>query len=592
MADYFADVAIVGAGIAGSIVAYQLGQCGIKVLLIESGPAIAPSRETEVERFYTALAKLPESPYAVNPNAPNARAEHLTKCIWQDVKKTYLDQSQSPLPFGSTYERRAGGTMWHWLGTSLRLLPNDFKLRFNYGVGDDWPISYDDLAQPQTGQSKSYYRMAEEEVGVAASVADQKYLGISFEPGYEYPNPALPETLTDKFFREGLANAKESFEGCDVRVSPTPAGRQSRPTATRRACAGNTSCIPICPIQAKYDATLTLHKAFSTGCVHALFQAVASRVMLDTQRKQITGIQVIRYSDPTIKSRSGEDIVKAQIYVLAGNGIETPKLMMHSGLPNKTIGKYLMDHPFYLRWGLTPKPTYPYRGPLATSGIESLRDGAFRKNRAAFRVELGNEGWNLAVGDPQTTALDLIDGTDDSHTNGDRHKFHGRELMEELNKRFTRQFRFGFLVEQTADVNNSVTLSEEVDNLGLPRPKITYSLSDYTMRGFVAAREFTDKVFNRLGITQKSAPRGFAGAFRFGSDDFEFLGAGHIMGTYRMGTSLETSVVDKEQRSWDHKNLFLVGSGVFPTSGTANPTLTLAALSFWAANTIRKELGR
>jgi choline dehydrogenase-like flavoprotein len=70
------------------------------------------------------------------------------------------------------------------------------------------------------------------------------------------------------------------------------------------------------------------------------------------------------------------------------------------------------------------------------------------------------------------------------------------------------------------------------------------------------------------------------------------FGAGHIIGTYRMGSDPNTSVVDAEQRSHDHPNLYLLGSGVFPTTGTANPTLTIAALSLRAAETIRQELQR
>jgi pyrroloquinoline quinone biosynthesis protein E len=62
-------------------------------------------------------------------------------------------------------------------------------------------------------------------------------------------------------------------------------------------------------------------------------------------------------------------------------------------------------------------PTWPYRGPLATAGVESLRDGPFRKDRAAWRVEFGNEGWNFAAFDPGTTTLDYIEGTNNSGTN-------------------------------------------------------------------------------------------------------------------------------------------------------------------------------
>ena len=259
-----------------------------------------------------------------------------------------------------------------------------------------------------------------------------------------------------------------------------------------------------------------------------------------------------------------------------------------------------MDHPLYLRWGLTPKPTFPYRGPLSTAGIESLRDGPFRGDRAAFRVEFGNEGWNFTRGDPETTTLDHVDGTNISGTNPDLKRLHGRPLVEALNAVFTRQFRFGFLVEQSPSDSNTVTLSAKTDALGIPRPKINYDLSDYTKRGFVAAKMLTDQVFRAAQIQPFEKPldalKKDAGFFTYTdpgtglTHDFEFFGSGHIVGTYRMGGSPSDSVVDPDQRSWDHPNLFLVGSGVFPTIATGNPTLTVAALAFRAADTIRGEL--
>ena len=71
----------------------------------------------------------------------------------------------------------------------------------------------------------------------------------------------------------------------------------------------------------------------------------------------------------------------------------------------------------------------------------------------------------------------------------------------------------------------------------------------------------------------------------------QVVGADHIIGTYRMGTDPATSLVNLQGRTHDHPNLYLVGSGVFPTSGTANPTMTLAALAMWTGETIRGELG-
>jgi glucose dehydrogenase len=76
------------------------------------------------------------------------------------------------------------------------------------------------------------------------------------------------------------------------------------------------------------------------------------------------------------------------------------------------------------------------------------------------------------------------------------------------------------------------------------------------------------------------------------TSEFEYFGSGHIVGTCRMGDKPEHSVVDSEQRSWDHRNLFLVGSSVFPTVATGNPSLTIAALAFWAADSIQAQLAR
>ena len=91
------------------------------------------------------------------------------------------------------------------------------------------------------------------------------------------------------------------------------------------------------------------------------------------------------------------------------------------------------------------------------------------------------------------------------------------------------------------------------------------------------ARRVHDQIFDALGAT-----------FRQHRDEYE--GAGHIMGTYRMGADPRTSVVDAELRAHDHPNLFLLGSGTFPTTGTANPTLTIAALALRAAEAIGHDL--
>jgi choline dehydrogenase-like flavoprotein len=211
---------------------------------------------------------------------------------------------------------------------------------------------------------------------------------------------------------------------------------------------------------------------------------------------------------------------------------------------------------------------------------------------------LGNEGWNSVVGsgrfgsDPNVTTLDFVNGLNFSGLNtkgltglgADNRALFGRDLTRTLSNLISRQFRIAFPVEQNPDPNNRVTLSSATDALNLPRPKINYDISDYTKQGMAAAFRLKKLIFRKLGAIDFSAvgkddPAAFPITIDGKPEQFTYGGAGHVMGTYRMGNDPKTSVVDSWQRSHDHPNLYLVGSGTFPTVGTANPTLTLSALA-------------
>lgn len=625
------DVVIVGAGVAGALIAKQLGAAGKKVLILEAGAGLPNDNAngTFMERFFLAQAKVPESPYVPpivdtapttgyqapsDPSLQNAGRPStltLTATNWNDKNAAYLDQ-QGPLAFSSTYERIAAGTMRHWLGTSLRFVPNDFQTKTVYGVMEDWPITYDQL--------EPWYGKAEYEIGIAADTADQAYLGIQFENGYHYPMPPIPASLVDQAVNVAIPNAPQ-VDGIAMLVANTPAGRNSRPYQGRRVCAGNTNCIPVCPIQAKYDPSVTLAGALQTGNVTIQYQSVVNDVVVGSDGK-VTSVSYLRYTDPNSNKNVTTGSATGTVFVLAAHAIETPKLLLMStnqgrtpsGVANSSghVGQHLMDHPLYLSWALAKNPVYGYRGPLSTSGIENLRDGPFRSSRAAFRIEIGNEGWNFAVGDPNTTTLDFINGSNNGGLNGRFQTFGGKDLVARLNHALTRQFRLGFLMEQTPDDNCTVSLSDTwTDNLGIKRPKITYAFSDYTKMGFVAARKTASAIYKTMGAdeytvmptpTDPPDPTVFEVTYDTQgnvcapsapgatTENFRFFGAGHTVGTYRMGSDRSNSVVDANQRSWDHANLFLVGSGVFPTVATANPTLTIAALSLWAAQTILHDL--
>ena len=184
-----------------------------------------------------------------------------------------------------------------------------------------------------------------------------------------------------------------------------------------------------------------------------------------------------------------------------------------NGIANSSgmVGRNLMDHPQYLSWGLLPDPVFPYRGPLVTSAIGDLCDGAFRSQRAAFRISLGNEAWSATVGgiggDPQVTTLDFINGMNVSGLNrkdftqlaDDDSALFGADLTRTLGNLISRQFRIAFPIEQSPDPNNRVTLSSVKDALNLPRPRISYDISDYTKQGIVAAFHMKELIFRKLG---------------------------------------------------------------------------------------------
>jgi choline dehydrogenase-like flavoprotein len=159
-------------------------------------------------------------------------------------------------------------------------------------------------------------------------------------------------------------------------------------------------------------------------------------------------------------------------------------------------------------------------------------------------------------------------------------KLHGMALRDRVKQTTERQVRLAGLVEQLPNPDNRVTLSEDKqDALGNPYPRIQYTVDDYSNQGLARARALADTVFDAIGAT-------------FRQHQETYFGAGHIIGTYRMGTDPASSVVNPQGRSHDHPNLYLAGSGLFPTAATANPTLTLCALALWCADTIKGELGR
>lgn len=530
--DISVDILIIGSGIAGALAGAKLAQKGLKVAFLESGKRV--DRSDAVETFWNATIKVPESAYPNDPTAPHPLTHRIGDYY----------QQMGPEDFKSTYIKVVGGTTWHWLGTTLRNVPADFKMKSLYGHAVDWPFDYAAL--------EPFYLAAEQEIGVSGDSDDD----LGSPRSGSFPMPMIPQTYLDKYFTKAL-------EGSKYQVRSTPQGRNSVTKDDRPECCGNGSCIPVCPVQAKYDATIHLDQAEAAGAV-IYEQTTATRLNL-AKDGQIDSVDFRRADGST-------GTAKGKVVVVAAHAIETPRLLLNSaqegaanGIANSSdqVGRNLMDHPSKLSWAETPEPVWPYRGPLSTSGIENLRDGDFRKNYAAFRIEIGNDGHNWPTGAPLSTAAELI-------SQGLR----GTELDAAIKNKTARHIRLASLVEQSPEASNRVTLDpDKRDANGVPLPRIHYDYSDYTRAGLDAAEKAHNEVFAALKATNVNHAK-------------DINGSGHVIGTVRMGTDASSAVVDADLRSFNHRNLFLLGSGTFPTSATANPTLTIAALSLRAVNAI------
>ncbi|MDF5710277.1 MAG: GMC family oxidoreductase [Nostoc sp. S4] len=582
------DVVIVGTGVAGAIVAKELSQQGKRVLIIEATvekDLTLAGFQNYVDTFYKAVEKNPNSPYPANPNVQSPT----------DYQDYFIERG--PMPLSGSYTRVVGGTTMHWEAKTPRMLPEDFKLLSKYGQGLDWPIEYKDL--------EPYYRKAEYELGVCGDVEEQKKLGVEFPDDYVFPMEKLPPSYLDQKVIEKVDGTTVELYGKThtLSFSTFPQARNGvpnpkydsgnrfvpdgvtsvHPVQYGERCQGNANCVPICPVQAKYDARRTLGKAFATGRVHVLYQAVAYRVEYNRENGHISAIHYKRYQNPN-SSEYTTGTARGTLFVLATNAVENARLLLGSDLPNTsgTIGRHLMDHPFTLAWALMPEVTGTMRGPLVTSGIGTFRKGDFRKTQSAFAVDIHNDGWGWATGSPKGEVEDAVDN---------KNKY-GQELRQTLISRISRQLLLAFMCELLPEYGNRVTIDPRYkDKLGNYRPVINFNLPDYSRRTLAYTRKVSRVIFERLGAEDFTHydPKDSA-YFEFEGEGYVYKGGNHFSGTHIMGTTPSNSVIDSYLRCWDHQNLFLVGAGSMPTIGSSNTTLTIAALSFRAAEQMLKEL--
>lgn len=539
-----ADVVIVGTGVVGVAIAEQLLDAGISVLMLEAGPRV--DRAEVVENFRNLpLARKgdPSSCYPPKPWAPHPMPSLETP------DDSYL-QLTGPDKYAQTFIRYAGGSTWHWAGTSWRLTPQDMRLQSEFGVGRDWAFDYATL--------EPYYARTEHLLGICGP-ADPALQWPPADMGTPrsrpYPMPPLP-------FGPGEERFTEVVAGLGYKNIPTSQARNSgMPYDDRPACCASNNCVPVCPVGAKYDAATALSRLESKGATIA-----ANAVVYKVEANAANRIEAVHYLDPDKRSHR----IAGRLFVLACNGIETPKLLLMSkndrnpnGLANSSdqVGRNMMDHPQLTMTLTLDEPYWAGVGPVVNSGIMETSQGAFRSEHAGAYFRFNNFARNRFV-----TFAALNKG------------LVGKALDAEIRRMTACTADVVLAHEVLPDPDNRLTLSDKKDWHGLPKPAIHYDVGDYT----------------RKSAEVYSVPIGKRIAQAMGATDMKiatkFAQSKHIMGGTIMGLDPRNSVVDADCRAHDHENLFLPGGGAMASTACGNSTITMVSLGLKAADAIVRQL--
>ncbi|MDQ2148476.1 GMC family oxidoreductase [Alcaligenaceae bacterium C4P045] len=539
--DAHADVVIVGSGVVGAMVADQLVSQGYSVLVLEAGLRIQRGQAVENWRNMPFENRVGSDFQGLYPQAANAPAPLYFP------ENNYVGLSgPSGSSFKQGYLRTVGGTTWHWAASCWRHLPVDLKMKSAYGVGRDWPISYDEL--------EPFYCQAEEEMGVAGP--SDPAMQSPVERSRPYPMDMVPWSYGDTRFAE-VVNPH------GYRSVPIPQGRSTRPWQGRPTCCGNNNCQPICPIGAMYNGIHHVQRAEQKGAV-VLAEAVAYKIDTDENNR----IVAVHWYDGDRTSHKAT----GRQFVLACNALETPRLLLlaandrnPNGIANRSdqVGRNMMDHSGFHCTFLANEPLWAGRGPAQNTCLVGPRDGDFRSQYSANKMIVNNIT-QVAPATRQALKMGLV----------------GRDLDAEIRRRAAFGVDLSISLEPLPEANNRLTLSAtRRDPLGLACPDIHYDVGDYVRRGAEAAHAQLEHIGKLFGATEFNITT-------------SLNANNHIMGGTIMGDNARDSVVDGDCRAFDHDNLWLPGGGAMPSASVVNSTLTMAALGLKASAAIIKQLAR
>lgn len=538
-----ADVCIIGAGVAGALVADSLADRGHEVVVLEAGPRF--TFESRLERMERSI-----------------RPEHDPTDVWNmgGARDEFTSSGGINYELNRTRVKGVGGTTLHWLGTTPRLHEKDFEMRSRYGLADDWPISYRDL--------RPYYETAEKELGVAGA-ADNPF---SPPREGEYPMEAFPPSWVDSLYATAC-------EALGITIHSVPQARNSVSYDERSECLGFSTCSPVCPSGAKYSGDVHIQKAEQNGT------RVIDRVPVQRleHNREGTNIEAAVYVTP----QGDEYRQEARIFVVACGAVETPRLLLLSrsekhpdGLGNSSslVGKYFTEHPSVRTAGVVSEQTNQNPIGFYTSSSEQFYDHEDAPPGSIFLL-FDNTG-------PESPVRKSIRGSDSTPREELLDPFlgdaWGDKLLEAGSPEVSANHKVAIdaSVEQLPRKANSVTLdTDKSDHHGNPVPDISLNIGKYELQTMNAALTIQRKILEEMDatITHSTNPS----TPEFGA---------HHMGTTRMGNNPNESVVTPQLRAHDLENLFITSSSVFVTVGAVNPTLTIAALSLRLADHIHSVL--
>ena len=532
------DFVVIGSGAAGGVMARELATAGFDVVLLEQGP-----HRTVADFVHDELGVMFNNELLGGANAV------------QTFRRTASEQAKlqnDPPP--ALYAQTVGGSSVHFSGNFWRLRPSDFKERSKLGsiagTGfDDWPISYEEL--------EPYYTRVDWEIGVSG------------EPGpfdaprsRPYPLPPLPVKSSGVLLEAGARKL-----GLHPQVAPLAV--LSQPFNGRGQCIHCGFCMGFgCEAGAKSSTLFTMiPQALATG--RCELRALCAVYRIETGKDG--RVSEVLYHDAKGRAQGQ----RAKAVVLCGNGVETPRLLLMSqssgfprGLANGSgrVGQYLMFNAHSITHAVFDEPLHDYKSVQCSRIVHDFYESDPKRG---FYGGGGIDGRPFLAATPMMFALTSVPP--------DVPRW-GAEYKKYLAHAFTRHMVAATAATSLALETNTVTLDPKLkDPLGRPAIRITYNdhPDDLKMSTFLQDRsvEILDAAGARKVWREPVKP--------------ETVGA-HLLGTCRMGNDPKTSVVDKYHRAHDVKNLFICDGSSFVTSGRGQPTMTIQARAFRAAEHIAR----